>query len=117
MAWLDKRQIRSETSYLYEPWQNNHAEHIIQTLKSTARTVMIDSGLSGRFWFYALQYASHIQIAQCSAVIDSSPFFLMHGFKPDVSGNHRFGNEAWVFLRPVQRLNQKCSKQGEACIL
>ena len=115
MAWLDKRQNRSETSNPYEPWQNGHAERIIQALNSTARTVMIDSGLSGRFWFYALLYASHIHNIQYSAVIDSSPFLLMHGFKPDVSGNHRFGVEAWVCLRPEQRLDQKYSKRGEAC--
>ncbi len=68
-------------------WQ---AERIIQTLNATARAVMLDGGLAGRFWFLALQYATHIHNLQSSAVMDSSPYLLMHGIKPDVSGNQRF---------------------------
>ena len=70
MAWLDKRQIRSETSNPYEPWQNGLAERMIQTINSIARGVMIDSGLDGRFWFLALQYATRIHNIQYSAVLD-----------------------------------------------
>jgi hypothetical protein len=77
---------------------------------------MLDSGLTGRFWFLALQYATHIHNLQYSAVLDSSPYLLMHGLKPDVSGNQRFGVEAWIFVRPDQRHDQKFSKRGEACI-
>jgi hypothetical protein len=116
MDWLDKRQIRSETSNPYEPWQNGHAERMIQTLNSIARTVMIDSGLEGRFWFLAMQYATRIHNIQYSAVINSSPFLLMHGAKPDVSGDRQFGVEAWLFVRPEQRSDPKFGKRGEPCI-
>jgi len=116
MAWLDKRQIRSETSNPYEPWQNGLAERMIQTINSIARGVMIDSGLDGRFWFLALQYATRIHNIQYSAVLDSSPYLVMHGSKPDVSRDHQFGVEAWLFVRPEQRTDPKFSKRGEACI-
>ena len=50
--------IRSETSNAYEPWQNGDAERAIGTLSGTARTVMLASGLLGRFWFSAFSYAA-----------------------------------------------------------
>ncbi len=87
MAWLDQRGIGSETSNPYEPWQNGHAERIIQALNTTTHTAMLDSGLASRFWFLALLYATYIHDLQYWAVIDSSPYLLMHGVKPDVSGN------------------------------
>jgi len=116
MAWLDKHQIRSETSNPYEPWQNGIAERMIQTLSATARTVLLSSGLEGRFWFLAIQYATHIHNLQFSASIDASPYFVMHGVKPDVSGDHQFGVEAWLFVRPEQRPDSKFSRRGEPCI-
>ncbi len=91
MAWVDQRGISSETSNPYEPWQNGHAKRIIQTLNAT---VMFDGGLAGRFWFLALQYATHIHNLQYSAVIDSSTYLRLHRVKPDVSGNQCFGVEA-----------------------
>ena len=42
---LLKRNIRSETSNPYEPWQNGTSERMIQTVVGTARTVMLSSGL------------------------------------------------------------------------
>jgi hypothetical protein len=115
-AWLDQHQIRSETSNPYEPWQNGLAERILQTLSSTARTVLLSSGLEGRFWFLAMQYAARIHNIQYTATRDSSPYVLMHGSKPDVSGDRQFGVEAWLFLRPEQRSDSKFGRRGEPCI-
>ena len=116
MTWLDKRQIRSETSNPYEPWQNGTAERMIQTLSATARTVLLSSGLPKCFWFHAMQYAAHIHNIQFSATIESSPYVLMHGFKPDVSGCRQFGVEAWLFVRPEQRSDPKFGRRGVPCI-
>jgi hypothetical protein len=91
---------------------------MIQTLNATACTVMLDSGLAGRFWFLALQYVTHIHNLQSrdSAFMDSSPYLFMYGVKPDASGNQRFGVEARVFMRPDQQQDQKFSKRGEAWV-
>ena len=53
-ALLLQHGIRSETSKPYEPWQNGRAERMIQTLCSTSRTVLLDSGLGGKFWYLEL---------------------------------------------------------------
>jgi len=89
---------------------------MLQTLSSTARTVLLSSGLDGRFWFLAIQYAARIHNIQYSASRDSSPFVLMHGVKPDVSCDRQFGVEAWLFLRSEQRADPKFGRRGEPCI-
>ena len=79
MTFLDQKQIRSETSNPYEPWQNGKAERMLQTLMGTARTNMVFSGLDGRWWLHALQYAVHVHNRQYSPATKSSAFILMLG--------------------------------------
>ena len=115
-AFLERHGIRSETSNPYEPWQNGRAERMIQTLCSTARTVLVGSGLDGRFWYLALQYATRIHNIQFSPLIDSSPYLILFGSKPDVTRDQPFGVEAWIHLRPDQRRDSKFGARGESCI-
>ena len=48
--WLTDNGIRSESSTPFEPWQNGRAEVQIRVLCNLARTNMIASGLTGKFW-------------------------------------------------------------------
>ena len=113
---LLKRNIRSETSNPYEPWQNGTPERMIQTVVGTARTVMLASGLVGRFWFHALLYAVYIHNIQYSGVTKTSPHVLMFGEKPDVSADQQFGVEGWLYRREDQRKDKKFDSRGEPCI-
>ena len=117
MTFLDQKQIRSETSNPYEPWQNGKAERMLQTLMGTARTNMVFSGLDGRWWLHALQYAVHVRSRQYSPATKSSAFILMLGDQPDVSYDQAFGVEGWIHLRPDQRSDPKFGARGEHCIL
>ena len=101
LAFLNQHGIRSETSNPYEPWQNGQPERLIQTLCNTSRTVL--GGLEGRFWYQALQYSVRIHNIQYARPLDSSPYLVMFGSKPDVSRNQPFGVEAWIDLRPERR--------------
>ena len=116
LAFLNQHGIRSETSNPYEPWQNGQPERLIQTLCNTARTVLVASGLEGRFWYQALQYSVRIHNIQYARTLDSSPYFVMFGSKPDVSRDQPFGVEAWIHLRPEQRRDPKFGARGESCI-
>jgi hypothetical protein len=116
MKFLDTHGIQSETSNLYEPWQNGTAEHMIQTVVATARTVMLPSGLEGRFWYHAIQYAVHFHNIQFSKTTQSSPFYLMHGEKPDVSSDQQFGVEGWIHSKEDQRKDAKFDAWGEPCL-
>jgi len=95
-----KHQTRSETSSSHEPWQNGTAQRMLQTLSSTARTVLLSSGSDGCFWFLAMQYATRMHNIQYHATTDSSPFVLMHDTKPNMSGDRILGVDAWLFVHP-----------------
>ena len=53
MQFLDSKGIRSHFSTPKEQWQNGAAESTINSIMLIARTVMVESGLGGRFWFRA----------------------------------------------------------------
>ena len=113
---LDTLAIRHETSNPYEPWQLGVAERMNQTVVSVARTVLLASGLPPRFWFHASCYGVRIHNIQYSRALGTSPYILMHQTKPDVSNDHPFGVEAWIYRRPDQRPDPKFSARGEAVI-
>ena len=113
---LDSLAIRHETSNPYEPWQLGTAERMNQTVVSVARTVLLESGVPVRFWFQAVCYAVRIHNIQYSRSLGTSPYVLMHKTRPDVSNDHPFGVEAWLFRRPDQRSDPKFSARGEPVI-
>ena len=94
--------IRSETSNSYEPWQNGDAERAIGTLSGIARTVMLASGLVGRFWFSGFCYAAVVHNITYSSRLKSSPHLLMYGEKPDISNHQQFGCEAFLYRSDIQ---------------
>ena len=52
MQFLDSKGIRIHFTP-EEQWQNGAAESIINLIMLVARTVIVESGLGGRFWFRA----------------------------------------------------------------
>ena len=113
---LDSLAVRHETSNPYEPWQLGVAERMNQTVVSVARTVLLQSGLPARFWFHASCYGVRIHNIQYARSLRTSPFVLMHKTRPDVSNDHPFGVEAWIFRRPDQRSDPKFSARGDSVI-
>ena len=107
--------IRSETSNAYEPWQNGNAERAIQTLSKTARTVMLASGLVGRFWFHAFSYSAVVHNVMYSSQLQSSPHLIMHDVKPDLSNHQQFRVEAYLHRRPDQRTDSKFDARRHFC--
>ena len=83
--------IRSETSNSYELWQNGDAERAIGTLSGIDSTVMLASGLVGRFWFSGFCYAAVVHNVTYSSRLKSSPHLLMYGEKPYISNHQQFG--------------------------
>ena len=114
--FLRRHSIKSETSNPYEPWQNGTAERAIQTILRTARTVIVSSGLLGRFWLHACHYSNAIHNLQHCARLKTSPYVSMHQEKPDVSDFQIFGVECWLYRQPDQRPDKKFSSIGEPCI-
>ena len=67
---------------------------MFQTITSTARTILLNSGLDGRFWLHDFQNAVRIHNIQYSRILKTSPYVAMHGVKPDISDDQQFGVEA-----------------------
>ena len=114
--WLLEQGIKSENSTAHEPWQNGRAEVQIRVLCNIARTNMIASGLTGKFWARAIFYAADISNIQYRADLKMSPHQAIFGVKPDVSKCQPFGVECWLYVRADQRKDRKFDARGEPAI-
>ena len=114
--WMTDNGIKSSSSTPHEPWQNGRAEVQIRVLLNVARTNMIASGLTGKFWARAVFYAADISNMQYRADLKKSPHESLYGTKPDVSNCQPFGQECFIFVRKDQRNNSKFDARGEAGI-
>ena len=114
--WLTDKGVRSESSTPHEPWQNGRAEVQIRVLCNLARTNMIASGLTGKFWARAIFYAADILNIQYRADLKMSPHQSLYGTKPDVSKCQPFGVECWLYVREEQRKDRKFDARGEPAI-
>ena len=97
--WLNENGLKSENSTAHEPWQNGRAEVQIRVLCNIARTNMIASGLTGKFWARAIFYVADIsnRDIQYRADLKMSPHQAIFGVKPDVSKCQPFGVECWLY--------------------
>ena len=111
-AWLRDKGIRSEKSTPHEPWQNGKAENHIKVLLNIARTNMVASGLSDKYWARAITYAADISNIQYRADLKKSPFEALHEQIPNLSHFQPFGVECWVYVRPEQRNDRKFDARG-----
>jgi hypothetical protein len=57
IEFFESKGIRSYFSTSYEQWQNGQVESSIGSIITLARSVMVESGLSGQFWFSAAMAA------------------------------------------------------------
>jgi hypothetical protein len=81
-----------------------------------ARTVMVESGLGGRFWFRAATAGIDARNATFKARIGTTPHQLMYDEKKDVSGFRAFGYRAWVCIDPQRRAKGKHTPRAEEAI-
>ena len=108
--------IKSSSSTPHEPWQNGRAEVQIRVLLNIARTNMIASGLTGKFWARAIFYAADISNIQYRVDQKMSPHESLYGTKPDVSKCQPFGTECFLYVREDQRQDRKFDARGEPAI-
>ena len=86
MQFFDSKGVRSHFSTPKEQWQNGSAEATINSIMMSARTVMAESGLGGRFWFRAATAGKDARNVTFKERIGMTPYqAMMHGEKKDVS--------------------------------
>jgi hypothetical protein len=81
-----------------------------------ARTVIVESGLRGRFWFRAAAAGINAHNTTFKARIGTTPHHLMYGQKKDVSCFQAFGCRAWVCIDPQRRAKGKHTPRAEEAI-
>jgi hypothetical protein len=139
--WMTENGIKSSSSTPHEPWQNSRAEVQIRVLKkkpgtdvfyhqgsgtasqatprelcNIARTYMIASGLTGKFWACTIYCAADILNIQYRTDLKMSQHQKLFGSQPDVSKCQPFGVECWSYVRAEQRQDRKFDARGESAI-
>jgi hypothetical protein len=95
--------VKNYYSTSHEQWQNGLPESAINSVMMLSRTIMVESGLGGRFWFKSACVGCQARNVTYKARIGTTPWKAMHGEKKDVSRFRAFGCRAWVHLNSERR--------------
>ena len=87
--------------------QRSGVESTINSIMMSARTVMAESGLGGRFWFKAATAGKDARNVTYKERIGISPYQATYGEKKDISDFRAFGCRAWVYLDKQRRQKGK----------
>ena len=101
--FLESKGIQNYFSTPYEQWQNGQAESSVNSLMKLGRSVMVESGLGGQFWFSSMMPAKDARNATYKERISTTPWMLMHGRKRDVSKFRAFGCRAYIYIDEERR--------------
>jgi hypothetical protein len=105
--FFEQKGIRIHFSTPREQRQNGPAESTINSIMLFAKTVMVESGLGGRFWFKAATAGIDASNIIFKTQIGTTPHHLMYGQKKDVSVFRAFGCRDWVYIDPELRAKGK----------
>lgn len=103
------------------PHHNPFAERVNRTFLEPVRTMLEQSGLSGRYWEYALEYAVYIANRTPHSALNMSPIEKLTGKKPNLRYARPFGCAAFgyeskpkskVRSRAVPGLMMGCTDHG-----
>ena len=97
--------VKRSFSTPYAPPQNGQAERMWGILLRTMRITMAESGLSERFWTYAMDNAARLHNSLPSRKHRDfiSPWEMLYGRQPDLGKFRVFGCQIWYFLPEHER--------------
>jgi hypothetical protein len=114
--FFESKGFRNHFSTPREQWQNGPAESTANLIMLIARTVMVESGLGGRFWFRAASTGIDACNPTFKARVGTTQHHLMYGQKKDVSGFRAFECRAWVNIDPERQAKGKHTPRAEEAI-
>jgi transposase InsO family protein len=107
--------IQRQLTAPYTPQENGVAERFNRTIVEMARSMLIHSRLSKRFWSHSVLQAVRLRNRMpTSAVKSKTPFEAWHGRRPSLSAFRVFGCRAFAKVPDQQR--SKLDPTGCACI-
>ena len=77
--------VKNYYSTAHEQWQNGLLEAAINSVMMLSRTIMVESGLGGRFWFKSALAGCEARNVTYKARIGTSTWNLMRGWEKDLS--------------------------------
>ena len=115
-AYLKNAGIIHETTVPYAPEQNGVSERANRTVIEKARTMLIDSGLSKKYWAEAVSASVYLKNRSPSAAIkDATPEELWTKKKVDISHLRIFGCIAYAHI--PKNFRKKLDSKSEQMIM
>ena len=104
-TFLSEEGIVHQTTTAGTPQQNGVAERLNRTLQEKARSMMVSSGVSGRFWGEAVMCACYLRNRSPSRVLteEKTPEQMWSGWKPSVAHLKVFGCKCYVWIPEKDR--------------
>jgi hypothetical protein len=99
-------QIKSRAIQVSAP-PNGQGASSINSLMALARSVMVESGLGGQFWFSAAMAAKDARNVTYKERIQMTPHMRMYGAKKEISRFRAFGYRAYIYLISERKANGK----------
>ncbi|UYV82166.1 hypothetical protein LAZ67_21001203 [Cordylochernes scorpioides] len=114
---LTKNGIRRQLSVPRTPQQNGVSERMNQTLLSTARCLLTESGIPITFWGDAIHTACYLRNKSPSKAIDNKiPEELWSGRESKIGYLKVFGCKSWCSIDDCHR-KSKFSPKAKECVL
>jgi hypothetical protein len=101
--YFKQRGIKLRNTPPYTPEQNGATERLNRTLMEKTRSMLADAGLPKKAWAEATSTANYLRNVSPVSGRSRTPWELMHGVKPDISGLRVFGARTFVHIPKQHR--------------
>ncbi|KAF0703123.1 hypothetical protein AaE_015536 [Aphanomyces astaci] len=110
-AYLTERGIHHETSTAGRQWQNGTAERMNRTLVEMARTMMLHSNVSNRWWAEAVNTAAFLRNRVPNTKTDGkTPHERLRGTTPKIGNLKVFGCVCHRHVDPKDKTSSRTNK-------
>jgi hypothetical protein len=115
--FCEEKGIRAQMTTARTPEQNGAAERAVRTIKEGTRTLLIDSGLSNKYWGAAAKNFAYVRNRTRTAKTgEKTPIELFTGKRPSVSHLRVFGCVAYMHIPKEDRVGQIWKPNAKRCI-
>ena len=103
--FLSEQGIVHQVTMAGTPQQNGVAERLNRTLQEKARSMMVSSGMNGKFWGEAVMSACYLRNRSPSRALaqEKTPEEMWSGWKPSVGHLKVFGCKCYVWVPEKER--------------
>lgn len=109
--------IRQQMTTARTPEQNGIAERAVRTVKEGTRTLLIESGLTDKYWGAAARTFVYTRNrARMATGLDKTSYELFTGVRPDIGRLRVFGCVAYMHIPKEDRTKSVWQPKARRCI-